>query len=213
METLTPGQVLACTWVVIAALALVSWLATRRLDVDQPSRLQSAMEAVVAVQRSQVREVMDRDPDPFLPFLGGLFLFISTSSILALVPGFHPPTAALPTTAALAACVFVAVPIFGVLDQGLRGYLGHYLRPNLLMLPFHVLGELTRTVSLAVRLFGNAMSGTVLVGLALALAPLLFPLVFQAFELLIGQVQAYIFAVLATVYMASAARARGGEPT
>lgn len=201
------------TWVVMALLVLLSVVGTRRLSVDSPTRLQAALEAVVGTLRQQVREVLGADPDPYLPFLGTLFLFISTSSLLTLVPGFHPPTGSLSTTAALAGCVLVAVPVFGVARQGPLGYLREYFRPNPLMFPIHVLGELTRTLSLAVRLFGNMASGTMIGGLLLSLAPLFFPLIMQLFELLIGQVQAYIFAVLATVYVASAIRAHEGRPS
>lgn len=200
------------TWVVMLVLTLLARVGTRRLSVDSPSRLQSALEALVGVLRRQVRDVLECDPDPYLPFLGGLFLFISTSSLLTLVPGFHAPTGSLSTTAALAGCVLVAVPVFGIARQGLLKYLGGYFQPNLLMFPFHVLGELTRTLSLAIRLFGNMASGAMIAGLLLSLVPILFPLVMQVFELLLGQVQAYIFAVLATVYVASGLRAHEGRP-
>lgn len=200
------------TWVVMALLTGLSALVTRGLSVDHPTRAQAALEAIVGTLRQQVREVLEVDPAPYLPFLGTLFLFISTSSFLGLVPGFHPPTASLSTTAALAGCVLVAVPIFGLARQGLVGYLRGYFQPNLLMFPFHVLGELTRTLSLAVRLFGNMAGGTMIGALLLALAPLLFPVVMQLFELLLGQIQAYIFAVLAAVYVAAAIRAHEGRP-
>ena len=201
------------TWLVMGLLVLLSLLGTRHLSVDSPSRPQAVLEAVVGTLRQQVREVLEVDPDPYLPFLGSLFLFISASSLLSVIPGFHPPTASLSTTAALAGCVLVAVPVFGLASQGLVGYLRGYFQPNPLMFPFHVLGEVTRTLSLAVRLFGNVSGGAMVVGLLLSLAPLLFPVVMQLFELLIGQVQAYIFAVLATVYVASATRAHEGRPS
>lgn len=200
------------TWTVMLVLTLLARAGTRRLSVDSPSRLQSALEALVGVLRRQVRDVLECDPDPYLPFLGGLFLFISTSSLLTLVPGFHAPTGSLSTTAALAGCVLVAVPVFGIARQGLLKYLRGYFQPNLLMFPFHVLGELTRTLSLAIRLFGNMASGAMIAGLLLSLVPVLFPLIMQVFELLLGQVQAYIFAVLATVYVASGLRAHEGRP-
>lgn len=205
---------LVMTWVVMAVAVGVSRLVTLHLSVDSPTRAQQALEAVVGATRAQVAEIAEEDPGPILPFAGSLFVFISLSSLLSVVPGFHPPTGSLSTTAALALCVFVAVPLFGVARQGLWGYLRGYFEPNPLLLPFHVLSELTRTVSLAVRLFGNVMSGTLLGGILLSLTPFLFPVVMQGFELLIGQVQAYIFAVLATVYLASARRVRreGGSP-
>lgn len=207
------NSTLLMTWMVMLVLTLLAWAGTRRISVDSPSRLQGALEALVGVLRQQVREVLACDPDPYLPFLGGLFLFISTSALLTLVPGFHAPTASLSTTGALAVCVLVAVPVYGIARQGPWGYLRGYFRPNPLMFPFHVLGEATRTLSLAVRLFGNMASSAMIVGLLLSLAPLLFPVVMQIFELLLGQVQAYIFAILATVYVASGLRAHEGRPT
>lgn len=200
------NMTLVMTWVVILVATAASWLVTRSLSVEAPSRAQQALEAVVGAIHSQVREITEEEPGPVLPFVGTLFVFISLSSLLSVVPGFHPPTGSLSTTAALALCVFVAVPLFGVARLGLWGYLRHYLEPNPLLLPFHVLSELTRTLSLAVRLFGNVMSGTLMGGILLSLTPFLFPVVMQGFELLIGQVQAFIFAVLATVYLASGRR-------
>ena len=157
--------------------------------------------------REQIRQISQQDPGPYLPFIGTLFIFISFSNLLTIFPGYHPPTDSLSTTAALALCVLVAVPFFGIAQQGLRGYLSHYLKPTVLMLPFHILSELTRTLALAVRLFGNVMSGAMIGAILLAVVPLFFPLIMQLLELLIGQVQAFIFAVLATVYIASAAQA------
>lgn len=202
------NMTLVMTWIVMAVAAGLSWLVTRHLVVEHPSHAQVFLEAVVGTIHGQVAEIVEEEPGPILPFVGTLFVFISLSSLLSVVPGFHPPTGSLSTTGALALCVFVAVPLFGIARQGLAGYLKTYLEPTLFMLPFHVMSELTRTLSLAVRLFGNVMSGTLMGGVLLSLTPLLFPVVMQAFELLIGQVQAYIFAVLATVYLASARRVR-----
>jgi F-type H+-transporting ATPase subunit a len=127
------------------------------------------------------------------------------------MPGYQPPTGSLSTTAALALCVFVAVPIYGIAQQGLGGYLGHYIQPTIFMAPFHIISEISRILALAVRLFGNVMSGTVIVGLLLAIVPLFFPIVFKLLELLIGMIQAFIFAVLATVYIASATQAHAEQ--
>jgi F-type H+-transporting ATPase subunit a len=124
------------------------------------------------------------------------------------VPGYHPPTGSLSTTAALALCVFVAVPLFGITRQGFRGYLSQYLQPTPIMLPFNIIGELSRTLALAIRLFGNIMSGTVIAAILLGIAPILFPVIMQMLGLLTGMVQAYIFAILAMVFIASAARVR-----
>lgn len=196
------------TWLVMALLVAGSWLGTRKLSTGaRISKWQNLLEVLVANLREQIRQVSQQDPGPYLPFIGTLFIFISFSNLLTIFPGYHPPTDSLSTTAALALCVLAAVPFFGIARQGLRGYLSHYLKPTVLMLPFHILSELTRTLALAVRLFGNVMSGAMIGAILLAVVPLFFPLIMQLLELLIGQVQAFIFAVLATVYIASAAQA------
>jgi len=198
---------LVFTWAVIALLVLASWLVTRRLSSGPHlSRGQNLLEVLVGGMRDQIREITQQDPVRYLPFVGTLFLFIAVCNILAVVPGYHPPTGSLSTTAALALCVFIAVPIYGIAQQGVRGYLRQYVRPSVFMLPFNIIGEVSRTLALAVRLFGNVMSGTMIVAILLALVPLFFPLIMNALGLLTGLVQAYIFAVLAMVYIASATR-------
>lgn len=194
------------TWIVMLLLTLISGLVTRHLaGPDEPrSRWQNALEVVVEVMRGQIREVCPEGGDTYLPFIGTLFLFIAFSNLLDIVPGWHPPTGSLSTTAALAICVGVAVPVFGIREQGFLGYFGHYVRPTFLMAPFHLLSETTRNVALAVRLFGNVMSGSMIVGILVAIAPLFFPVFMQGLELLTGMIQAYIFAVLAMVYIAAA---------
>ena len=196
---------LVFTWVVMVLLATGSWLITRRLERGaEISRWQNLLEVIVEAIRGQIREISHRSPDRYLPFVGTLFLFIATSNLLAVIPGFMPPTGSLSTTAALAACVFIGVPIFGLEARGVGGYLRQYIRPTVFMLPFNVIGELSRTLALAVRLYGNMMSGTVIVGILLSLTPFFFPIVMQLLGLLTGMIQAYIFAVLAMVYIASA---------
>ncbi len=170
------------TWLVMAVLVLLSWLVTRRLSTDTSlSRGQNLLEVVVAGLRSQIREVSQQDPGRFLPFVGTLFLFIAMSNLLAIVPGYQPPTASLSTTAALATCVFVAVPLFGIASQGTGKYLRQYLQPSVFMLPFNVIGELSRTLALAVRLYGNMMSGAVIGMILLGFVPLFVPVVLQLF--------------------------------
>lgn len=194
------------TWVVMAILVIGARLLTWRLtDDERPSRWQNAVEVVVVGVRDQIREVSGQDPGRYLPFVGTLFLFIATSALLEVVPGFKPPTGSLSTTTALAICVFFAVPLYGIAQRGLRVYVRGYVKPTPLMLPFNILGEITRTIALAIRLYGNMMSGTVIVAILLGLTPFIFPLVMQLLGLLTGMIQAYIFAVLATVYIASAA--------
>jgi len=205
----TLNATLVFSWVVMALLSVGSWLVTRNLKTgaDLP-RWQNALEIIVSRIRGQIEEASGGSPDRYLPFIGTLFLFIVVANVLDAVPGFTAPTASLTTTAALATCVFVAVPVFGIADQGLADYLRQYVRPTPLMLPFHVIGELSRTLALAVRLFGNITSGSLVVAIVLSIAPLFFPVVMQALGLLIGVIQAYVFAILALVYIASNERAR-----
>lgn len=199
---------LVFTWGVMVLMTVGSWLVTRRLQtgVELP-RWQNLLEVLVDGMRRQIRDIGQEEAGPYLPFIGTLFLFIAVSNLLSIVPGFVPPTASLSTTAALALCVFVAVPAYGIRRQGLGGYLRRYIQPTPLMLPFHVIGEFSRTLALAVRLFGNIMSGGKIVAILLMIVPFIFPVVMQVLGLLTGLIQAYIFAVLAMVYIASATRA------
>lgn len=198
------------TWVLVAGLALLCWLGTRRASVHA-GRLQGALEIVVEVLSGQLRDVLRRDPAPFLPLLGTLFLFVLAANLSAIVPGVQPPTAHLETPAALALTVFLAVHFYGVRAQGLGGYLKHYLRPNPLLLPLHVLSEFTRTFSLMVRLFGNVMSHELILAIVVSLAGLLVPVPLMALSLLIGIIQAYIFTILAAVFVGAAVGGREQE--
>ncbi|MFW6181101.1 MAG: F0F1 ATP synthase subunit A [Spirochaetota bacterium] len=196
------------TWMVMALLVLFSWLATRRLTVEPGmSRWQNFMETLVGFVRNEIRNIIGQDPDPYLPFIGTLFLLIALSNLLTVVPRYQPPTGSLYTTSALALCVFLAVPLYGIRRRGLLGYLRKYIRPTPFMLPFNVIGELSRTLALSMRLFGNVMSGTLIVAILVSIAPLFLPIFMQGLGLLIGLIQAYIFAILSTVYIASAAQA------
>jgi F-type H+-transporting ATPase subunit a len=191
------------TWGLIAALTLASVLGTRRLRLD-PGRGQAAVELLVASVQGQIRETLQADPEPYLPFLATLFIFIASANLLSLVPGLEPPTAHLETDAALAVIVFFAVHWFGVRTRGLGGYLADFARPTWIMLPLNLLSEITRTFSLMVRLFGNIMSGVFVIGIVLSLVGLLVPIPFMALELLTGLIQAYIFTVLAMVFIGGA---------
>ncbi len=196
------------TWLVMFLLTFGSWLVTRKLTSEgELSRWQNLLEVLVNGIEGQIREVSRQEPGPYLPFVGTLFIFIAISNILTIVPGYTPPTSSLSTTAALAMCVFIAVPVFGIAHQGILNYLKQYLQPSFFMLPFNIIGELSRTMALAVRLYGNMMSGTVIVAILLTITPLIFPVVMQALGLLTGLIQAYIFAILAMVYIASASKA------
>ncbi|MCW8827437.1 MAG: F0F1 ATP synthase subunit A [Gammaproteobacteria bacterium] len=193
------------TWLVMGLLTLFSWLVTRRLSADtELSRWQNLLEVLITGINDQIRQVSHQEPGRYLPFVGTLFLYIAMSNLLNVVPGYMAPTGSLSTTTALAICVFIAVPIYGVAAEGSVNYLKHYVKPSWLMLPFNIIGEISRTIALAVRLYGNIMSGTVIVAILLSLTPYLFPVVMQLLGLLTGMIQAYIFAVLAMVYIASA---------
>lgn len=196
------------TWGIMIFLVTGSYWVTRHLSSGvRFSRWQTLLEIIVAGIREHIRDISHQDPGRYIPLAGTLFVFIGVSNLLAIVPGYLPPTASLSTTAALAICVFVAVPLYGILAAGPMDYLRQYARPTIFMLPFNVMGELSRTLALAVRLFGNMMSGTKIAAIFLALAPLFFPIIMQTLGLLTGLIQAYIFAVLAMVYIASATQA------
>lgn len=198
---------IATTWLLMLALTLCAWLITRNI-AEKISRGQSLLEILVLGIRTQIEEVGLPCPDKYLGFLGTLFLFIAFSNLCTIIPGYEPPTGSLSTTAALALCVFVAVPVFGIRESGLSAYLSSYLKPSVAMLPFNVIGELSRTLALAIRLFGNMMSGSMIIAILLTVTPLLFPVAMNLLGLLTGLVQAYIFTILAAVYIAAATRAR-----
>ncbi|MGF1478527.1 MAG: F0F1 ATP synthase subunit A [Cyanophyceae cyanobacterium] len=200
------------TWLVMAFLVLFSWLVTHKLSASvRLSRPQNLLEVLVLGINQQIREVSQQTPEPYLPFVGTLFIFIAISNLLSILPGYQPPTGSLSTTAALAICVFFAVPLYGIRQRGWRSYLKQYLEPTPVMLPFNIIGEFSRTLALAVRLFGNVMSGTMIVGILLSVAPLVFPIIMQAMGLLTGLIQAYIFSILAMVYIAAATQVREGD--
>ena len=197
------------TWVLMAVLVIVSRLVTRNLERRlHISRWQSLLEVIVVTTRKQIREVGLRQPERYMGFLGTLFLFIALSNLCTIFPGYEPPTGSLSTTAALALCVFIAVPLYGIAESGFGVYLRSYLKPTPLMLPFNLISELSRTLAMAIRLFGNIMSGTMILAILLTVSPFLFPVVMSLLGLLTGMVQAYIFSILATVYIAAATRAR-----
>lgn len=193
------------TWVVMLVLVLGSKLITRKLTSNlQRSRWQNLLEVVVINISQQIEEVGLSRPHQYLAFLGSLFLFIAISALGTVFPGFEAPTGSLSSTAALALCVFVAVPLFGIQEQGLGSYLSSYTKPTFIMLPFNIISEISRTLALAVRLFGNMMSGAMIIGILVSITPFLFPIVMTLLGLLTGIVQAYIFFILASVYIAAA---------
>ncbi|HSI47636.1 MAG TPA: F0F1 ATP synthase subunit A [Ideonella sp.] len=201
------------TWLLMLVLTLGAWLVTRRLSRGlQRSRWQNLLEIVVLGIVQQIEQVGLRQPRRYLAFLGTLFLFVAAAALFTILPGYEPPTGSLSTTLALALCVFVAVPLYGIRDQGLRGYLKSYLEPTALMLPFNIISEVSRTLALAVRLFGNMMSGAMIIAILLTITPFLFPVLMTALGLLTGMVQAYIFSILAAVYVAAATQAGEASP-
>jgi F-type H+-transporting ATPase subunit a len=204
---------IAFTWGLMAALTVGSKLITRRLSTEMSrSRWQNLLEIVVTAIMKQIEDVGLRQPRRYLAFLGTLFLFVATASLCTVIPGYKPPTGSLSTTAALALCVFVAVPLFGIRRQGLLGYLASYMEPTFIMLPFNIISEASRTLALAVRLFGNMMSGEMIIGILLTITPFVFPVVMTVLGLLTGMVQAYIFSILAAVYIAAATHIHSPRP-
>jgi F-type H+-transporting ATPase subunit a len=195
------------TWALMLVLAVGSKLITRKLSTElKRSRWQNLLEIVVTAIEKQIEDVGLKNPQKYIGFLGTFFLFVALSALCTIIPSFEPPTGSLSTTAALALCVFVAVPLFGIEEQGLWGYLKSYAEPTVVMLPFNIISELSRTLALAVRLFGNMMSGVMIIGILLTITPFIFPIVMTVLGLLTGMVQAYIFFILATVYIAAATR-------
>ncbi len=204
------GSVLT-SFAITAALGLASFLLTRRLSVA-PGRAQSALELVVSTIDGEIRDVMQRDPSPYTPLVGTLFLYLLVANSIEVVPLLHSPTARLETTMALALLVFFSVFFYGVRANGLRGYMRHFVQPSPLLAPIHVLSELTRTFALMMRLLGNVMSHGLVLAIIVSLAGLLVPIPIMAFGLFVGLVQAYIFAMLATVYVGAAVEAEGASP-
>ncbi|NND91878.1 MAG: F0F1 ATP synthase subunit A [Granulosicoccus sp.] len=193
------------TWVVMGLITGISVLITRNLRADvAPDRWRTTLEVIVLGIESQIEEITRRPDHRLLYFTGTLFLFILVSNILMVVPGFTPPTASLSTTTALALSVLIAVPAFGIDSRGIGGYLRTFIQPSPIMLPFNIIGEFSRGISLAIRLYGNIMSGAVIAAILLGVAPFFFPVVMDMLGLLTGVIQAYIFAILATVYISSA---------
>ena len=199
------NETIVTTWALMLVLVFGSALITRKLATGiKISRWQCVLEMLVTGVKKQIEEVGLRPPDKHIGFIGTLFLFIATANVFTIIPGYEPPTGSLSTTTALALAVFVAVPVYGIRERGLGGYLKSYAEPTIIMLPFNIISELSHTLALAVRLFGNMMSGTMIIAILLVITPFIFPVVMSALGLLIGMVQAYIFAILATVYIAAA---------
>jgi F-type H+-transporting ATPase subunit a len=202
------------TWLVMVLLVGISCWVTRQLSVKPTiSHWQNGLEMIVSTINHQIQEASQQEPRQFLPLVGTLFLFIATANILTIFPGYQSPAGSLSTTVALALFVLVAIPWFGIRSSGLKGYIKGYIEPSPFMLPFQIISEISRTVSLAVRLFGNVMSGSFLVAILLLIVPLFIPAAMQLFGLVIGVIQAYVFAILAMVYIASGMQVQQSSQT
>lgn len=203
----TINATIVFTWSLMLGLTFGSMLITRRLSTTiERSRWQNLLEIIVTGIVKQIEEVGLRNPHRYVGFLGTLFLFVAAAALCTIIPGFEPPTGSLSTTTALALCVFVVVPFFGIQEKGIGEYLGSYAKPTIIMLPFNLISELSRTLALAIRLFGNMMSGAMIIAILLTITPFIFPIVMTLLGLLTGMVQAYIFSILAAVYIAAATR-------
>jgi F-type H+-transporting ATPase subunit a len=201
------------TWGLMLVMVIGSKTITSKLSPGlERSRWQNILEIIVTGIMEQIEDIGLSQPKKYLGFLGTLFLLIAMANLCIIIPGYEPPTGSLSTTAALALCVFVAVPLFGIEEQGVGNYLKTYTEPTIIMLPFNIISEISRTLALAIRLFGNIMSGSMIVAILLTITPFIFPIVMTVLGLLVGMVQAYIFSVLATVYIAAATREHKHRP-
>lgn len=199
---ITINLTIVTTWALMLVLVIAVRLVTRKLKTDiHISRWQNILEILVTGIEDQIKEVGLSEPEKYISFIGTMFLFIATATICTILPGYEPPTSSLSTTTALAICVFIAVPFYGIAKSGPLAYLKSYVEPTFILLPFNIISELSRTLALAVRLFGNMMSGGLIISILLSIAPFFFPVVMSALGMLTGMVQAYIFSILATVYI------------
>lgn len=189
------------TWAIMAVIGVLSWLATRRLRME-PDPPQAALEGLVSAIEEAVLAVAPEHAREIMPFVGSLWVFLLVANLSGLIPGVHAPTGDLSATAALAFLVFLSAHWFGIRIQGLRSYLRHYLIPSPILLPFHIISEITRTVALAVRLFGNIMSLEMAALLILLVAGFLAPVPILMLHIVEALVQAYIFGMLALIYIA-----------
>ena len=199
------NNTIVTTWLIMLFLVVVSLIVRRKITSDlKRSRLKNILEIIVLTINKQIKEIGIEDTGRYLGFIGTLFLFLATASICTMIPGYESPTGSLSTTLALALCVFISVPFYGISERGLKSYLKSYIEPTIIMLPFNIISEFSRTLAMAIRLFGNMMSGTMIIGILLSIAPLFVPIFLTVLGLLTGLVQAYIFSILTAVYIAAA---------
>lgn len=189
------------TWIITLVVAGTAWLATRNLS-RSPRLIQVVLEAIVAAIEDAIEGVLPGRVTLLFPFIATLWIFVVTANLFGLLPGMSSPTADLSVTSALAVVVFLSVHYFGIRDQGLKTYLKHYLKPSPVLLPFHIIGEISRTVALAIRLFGNVMSLQTAALLILLVAGFLVPVPLLMLHIVEALIQAYLFGMLALIYIA-----------
>lgn len=205
------SETVVTTWGIMLVLWLICFVFTRRLRMERPGPVQTAVEyLIIAIERA-VTDILPRQGQRVMPFIATLWLFLAVANLSGLVPGLDAPTRDLSTTAALAALVFLSVHWFGIRAQGLRHYLAHYVRPSPILLPFHIIGEITRTLALAIRLFGNMMSLEMAALLVLLVAGFLVPVPILMLHVVEALVQAYLFGMLALIYVASGIQSQQTE--
>jgi len=195
------SETVVTTWALLLALFLVSWLSTRRLKLD-PGRWQVTLEGILATIQDAIEAVLPDYSLRVLPFVASLWIFLVVANLIGVIPGLHGPTGDLSTTAALAVLVFLSVHWYGIRIHGLKRYLRHYIEPNPILAPFHIVSEISRTVALAVRLFGNIFSLEMAALLVLLVAGFLVPVPVLLLHIVEALVQAYIFGMLALIYIA-----------
>lgn len=197
------NSIVVTTWGIMFILGVSCWLATRNLSLN-PGRLQTMLEGIVTVMHDSIDAIIPGHAQQLLPFIATLWIYIVIANLIGLIPQLHSPTGNLSVTVGLALLVFLSVHWFGIRNEGIRGYLKHYLSPTPLLLPFHIISEVTRTIALAVRLFGNIMSLELVALLVLLVAGLLVPIPLLMLHIIESLVQAYIFGMLALIYVAGA---------
>ncbi|HET8710361.1 MAG TPA: F0F1 ATP synthase subunit A [Spongiibacteraceae bacterium] len=189
------------TTLLVVLIGLLAWLGTRRLRLDA-GPLQTALEGIVSAMENAIAEVAPNYAQRLLPFIGTLWIFLVFANLLGLIPGLHSPTRDLSATSALAVLVFLSVHWYGIRVRGLKGYLKEFAEPTPIMLPFNLVSDVTRIVALAVRLFGNIMSLEMAALLILLVAGFLAPVPILMLHIVEALVQAYIFGMLALIYVA-----------
>jgi len=205
------GTSIITTWGIMLVITAIAWLSTRHLDM-LPGKLQTTVEGIVVAIDEAIAAVAPEHGRQIMPFIASLWLFLIIANLVGLIPGLHSPTRDLSVTSALAILVFLSVHWFGIKTQGLKNYLRHYLSPSPILLPFHIISEFTRTLALAIRLFGNMMSLEMAAVLILLVAGFLAPIPILMLHVIEALVQAYIFGMLALIYVAGAIQSQQLNP-